>query len=478
MRACARAVTSLARETRHGRPDARQRRRLMTTTRALKSGDAREGDAVSVMFLGWEWIEASSSAAGVRSRALARGAVERGWRVTVAASAMPNEATREIGAELGVETAHVPANRGEALGEALRKAKPDVVIFDRFLAEEAFGARVRELVPNAVRVLDMQDAHALRRARETAVRDGRGAENVARTTPKARDVDLMRELASVERSDLTLVCSPVELGWLTRECGVSKRKLRVASFFNDPVRLTEDEQNFEAREGFVTVGTFKHKPNVDSIEWLANEVWPLVRERLPNATMDVYGSYMTEKYIARFDKPKDGFRVRGFAEDLASTLRKSRVLLAPLRFGAGIKGKVLDAWAYGLPVVTTPIGSEATIPGREQFWTPDDAPVDPQNGWGGFGDCVSASALTDAAVALHEDRELWLTAQANGAEVVNALFSSEQIPRLLDDIERAVGDIDAMRDVDYHGQSLWHHTERSTMYFSKWIELKETGENS
>jgi len=81
-------------------------------------------------------------------------------------------------------------------------------------------------------------------------------------------------------------------------------------------------------------------------------------------------------------------------------------------------------------------------------------------------------------VALHEDRELWLTAQANGAEVVNALFSSEQIPRLLDDIERAVGDIDAMRDVDYHGQSLWHHTERSTMYFSKWIELKETGENS
>ena len=179
MRACARAVTTLARETRRGRPDAR-RRRCLTTTRASQRGGAGEDDAVSIMFLGWEWIEPKSSAAGVRSRALARGAVERGWRVTVAASATPNEATREIGAELGVETAHVPANRGEALSEALRRAKPDAVIFDRFLAEEAFGARVRELVPNAVRVLDMQDAHALRRAREAAGRhspvQGRGRE--------------------------------------------------------------------------------------------------------------------------------------------------------------------------------------------------------------------------------------------------------------------------------------------------------------
>jgi hypothetical protein len=153
-------------------------------------------------------------------------------------------------------------------------------------------------------------------------------------------------------------------------------------------------------------------------------------------------------------------------------------LLAPLRFGAGIKGKVLDAWKYGLPVVTTPVGSEATVPGQVEFWTPESTPINPTHGWGGFGDCVNAQEVADAAVRLYTDRVVWQTAQARGADVVNELFSIDQIPVVLDAIEDTVDNVEAIRDCDYHGQSLWYHTERSTLYFSKWIELKETGSNT
>ncbi len=443
------------------------------------ASDAREdAKARSVVFLGWEWIDVDASAAGARSDALVRGALERSWRVTCVGCARENDATARLRA-MGVTTARVRANRGDALRDALTIAAPDVVVFDRFLAEEAFGARVRECAPGVARVLDMQDAHALRRARERAAKRGADAGEATRTTPAARDEDLMREIASVERSDLTLVCSPVEKRWLERGCGISEKKLRVASFFNRDVEHDAREMDFNARSDFITVGTFLHKPNVDSVRWLCEEVWPLVRERLPKATMRVYGSYASESIRQQFHRPKMGFHVEGFAEDLATTMRSARVLLAPLRFGAGIKGKVLDAWTYGLPVCTTPIGSEGTVPGVDEFWSSKSDAIDPEHGWGGFGDCVAASDLADAAVRLHEDEALWQRARENGADIVNEIFSAKlNIPDVLDAIEDVVNNLQDVRDADFHGQSLWHHTDRSTLYFSKWIELKETGENT
>ena len=447
--------------------------------RAIETTPKSQSEPRSVVFMGWEWIELNSSAAGVRSEALVRGALARGWRVTCIGSASPNASTEYL-RSVGAECTQVPANRGDALRTALSKAKPNAVIFDRFLAEEAFGSRVRELMPsNVVRVLDMQDSHALRRSRKRAVKAGGTAVDVTTASPRARDECLMREIASIERSDLSLVCSPVEKHWLERECGVSGRKLCLASFFTDRVEHSREEMDFSARKDFLTVGTFKHEPNVDSVRWLREEVWPLVRERLPEATMRVHGSYASEATRRRFHEPDLGFFVEGFAEDLAATMRSARVLLAPLRFGAGIKGKVLDAWRFGLPVVTTPIGSEGTVPGVVDFWTPSSAPIDPDHGWGGFGDCGDARDVADAAVRLHEDAALWQRARVAGADVVNELFSaSANIPDVLGAIERVIDDIDDIRDTDFHGQSLWHHTERSTIYFSKWIELKETGENT
>ena len=470
------ASARVARSATRGARCRRRRARVARSTRAARP------TAPSIAFVGWEWIEPSSSAAGARSVALVAEALRRGWRVTCVASAEARAGQEDALRAMGAETRRMKANRGDELRALVEAARPDCVVFDRFLAEEAYAGRLREIAPSVVRVLDMQDAHALRRARERAAKAAKtrgedAAKEVLKSAPNARDEDLMREIASVQRSDLTLVCSPVEKEWLTRECGVAERKLRLASFFVDSVDDEAMKRDFSARKDFVTIGTFMHKPNVDSVEWLCEEVWPLVRKQLPNATMRVYGSYATENHRRRFHKPAQGFLFEGFAEDLGETLRAHRVLLAPLRFGAGIKGKILDAWRYGLPACTTPIGSEGCVPDVVEFWSPtSSAPIDPEHGWGGFGDFTNPQDIADAAVRLHEDENLWRLARGNGADLLDRLFSARvNLPDVFDAIERVIDDVDAVRDADYFGQCLWREDVRSTTYFSKWIEAKETG---
>jgi glycosyltransferase involved in cell wall biosynthesis len=475
-RAMRSASARVARSATRGARCRRRRARVARSTRAARP------TAPSIAFVGWEWIEPSSSAAGARSVALVAEALRRGWRVTCVASAEARAGQEDALRAMGAETRRMKANRGDELRALVEAARPDCVVFDRFLAEEAYAGRLREIAPSVVRVLDMQDAHALRRARERAAKAAKtrgedAAKEVLKSAPNARDEDLMREIASVQRSDLTLVCSPVEKEWLTRECGVAERKLRLASFFVDSVDAEAMKRDFSARKDFVTIGTFMHKPNVDSVEWLCEEVWPLVRKQLPNATMRVYGSYATENHRRRFHKPAQGFLFEGFAEDLGETLRAHRVLLAPLRFGAGIKGKILDAWRYGLPACTTPIGSEGCVPDVVEFWSPtSSAPIDPEHGWGGFGDFTNPQDIADAAVRLHEDENLWRLARGNGADLLDRLFSARvNLPDVFDAIERVIDDVDAVRDADYFGQCLWREDVRSTTYFSKWIEAKETG---
>ena len=130
---------------------------------------------------------------------------------------------------------------------------------------------------------------------------------------------------------------------------VPARKMVPASFFCE---LPEDARTaapgFEPRHGFATIGTFHHPPNVDSARWLAAEVWPLIRRELPTATMRVYGAYPTPA-IESLHAPRDGFLVEGFAPTVNGAMDGARVLLAPLRFGAGIKGKIVDAWMRGRP---------------------------------------------------------------------------------------------------------------------------------
>ena len=307
------------------------------------------------------------------------------------------------------------------------------------MAEEAFSFRVRAARPSAARILDMQDLHSLRYARHDAVKTALATakarpDPVAEdktpspvlaalaAVPEAGDDHLSRELASVHRCDLALVCSPVETTLLRDRYRVPSEKLIPASFFCDPPPREFPTPGFEPRAGFVTIGTFYHPPNVDSVRWMSEEVWPLIRLALPKATMRVYGAYPTEA-IKQLHRPKQGFFVEGFAPTVQGAMEDARVLLAPLRFGAGIKGKIVDAWQNGLPVVTTPVGAEGMVPGAEKLWRPND--IDDGEVWGGRWRSTDAAGIAADAVALHEDRDAWERARARGGELVGELFPAE-----------------------------------------------------
>lgn len=489
----------------------------VASLRRASARPAAADDARSVMFVSFLWPEASSSAAGVRTTSLLRAFQAWGWRVHYLACARPNEHTDILEAS-GVRTHHVAPNRGAEFEAALEAAAPDAVIFDRFMAEEAFSFRVRAARPSAARILDMQDLHSLRYARHDAVKTALATakarpDPVAEdktpspvlaalaAVPEAGDDHLSRELASVHRCDLALVCSPVETTLLRDRYRVPSEKLIPASFFCDPPPREFPTPGFEPRAGFVTIGTFYHPPNVDSVRWMSKEVWPLIRLALPKATMRVYGAYPTEA-IKQLHRPKQGFFVEGFAPTVQGAMEDARVLLAPLRFGAGIKGKIVDAWQNGLPVVTTPVGAEGMVPGAETLWRPND--IDDGEVWGGRWRSTDAAGIAADAVALHEDGDAWERARARGGELVGELFPAEAnlaevraaVEGLFEEVvaeqeevvaeqevgaggrEGRVAALDWRRRRDYVGASLWHHTARSTEYFSRWIEVKETGEDS
>lgn len=425
----------------------------------------------SCLFLSSLWPEPDSSAAGVRTAGLLSAFREWGYEVSYAASSSPKQKYIEQLHSQGVATFECGPNREAELAAVLERVRPSVVVFDRFFTEEAFSFRVRELAPDALRVLDMQDVHSLRRGRQRVAEAGGDAAAVLAHVPPATSADLLRELAAVHRSDLTLVCSPAERRLLEGAYGVAPEKLALASFAcgeaaPDGAPAAEGfgydaAHGFEQRADFVAIGGFKHPPNVDAAVQLAREVWPRVRRALPAAQLHVYGAYPTAAVHA-LHAPDEGLHIAGHAPSL-EVLARARALLAPLRYGAGIKGKIVDAWRYGLPVVTTNVGAE----GMRSASGESDA------SWGGaVADCDDEFAA--AAVRLASDAREWERARADGRRLLGELYDrTANHAAVREAIEAAAGGLAARRARDFTGAMLWQQTARSTEFFSRWIELKE-----
>ena len=358
----------------------------------------------------------------------------------------------------------------------IEATEPDVAVFDRFYLEEAQSHAVRSLRPETLRILDMQDCHALRLARQRVIESGGSILESVRGFPTADDSALARELAAVHRSDLAIACSPVEERWLRDVCGVPRHKLALAPLLGDVAShvASHSKGSFDSRKGFVALGTFKHPPNVDQMRYLVSRVWPHIRLALPAAQLTIIGSHPSALEAAAMHDPANGVVFQGHVSDgaLQKALREARVLLAPLRFGAGIKGKILDAWAHGTPVVTTRIGSE----GLERA---DHQPAranheDDSQHWGGMCSSVDAQALAADAVTLHMDAVRWEACSREATALRTSLFvNGGHLDELKATIERRLTDSRERRASDYFGAALWHHRQRSTEYFARWLELKE-----
>jgi glycosyltransferase involved in cell wall biosynthesis len=393
-----------------------------------------------------------------------------------------------------VQMHHLPPNRSERIKEFIQNdADRDlkVVVFDRFFAEEAYSFHFYNERPDVLRVLDMQDMHSLRYHRQNMVQtmdanidmNGNGVvgldcfqdTQLLNTFPMVQDgkhgtisgkdpsLTLLRELAAIHRSDLTLVCSPFEMALLTDEYGINPGKLVLAPFFTEAIESYHQTEMDERRD-FVVIGGFKHPPNIDQVMLLKRDIWPKIRASLPDAKLHIYGAYPPPR-IQQLHDERNGFLVHGHVKDLDVPLGQARVLLAPLRYGAGIKGKIVDAWRYGCPVVTTPIGSEGIeIPTSKHSNTRE---------WGGIISSDNDS-FVKSAVQLYSDKTRWSQSQSRARVMLKELFDAEKNLHIVNDsIVTALKEIDSRRQRDYSAAMLWHNSARSTEYFSRWIELKE-----
>jgi O-antigen biosynthesis protein len=444
--------------------------------RYLSSSGHEFPPSTSILFLAGLFPEPTASAAGVRTQflvqQLARAEGVQGIHFGTGVSKPKTDSTAAL-KDLGVEFHHVPPNDSHCIQRLIQKlcgadqGKNLVVVLDRFYGEEAYSFHVRQHAPNAAIVLDMQDLHSLRRFRQEIVEKNRNHQedplsNLPTDFPKAQDTNLQRELASIHRSDLTLVCSPVELDHLQHRYGIPPNKLCLATFFVDQISRSTTP-TFSQRSDFVFVGGFRHDPNVDALKQM-KRLWPEIRKRIvgDDVAFHVYGPFCPSNLQLACHDPSQGFYMHGHcSRPVQELLSNRRVLLAPLRFGAGIKGKIVDAWTCGTPVVTTCLGAEGMQSASSTT-----------NQWGG-AIAQNSREFIQAAVDLYQNEQQWDSAKTKGRELVTELYDVAHWDSVLKTLVEVRENLEARREADFTRAVLWQQSTRSTEYFSRWIELKE-----
>jgi glycosyltransferase involved in cell wall biosynthesis len=411
-----------------------------------------------LLVLGYVWPEPNSSAAGSHMLSLLMLFVQQGWLITFASPALKGEHKVDL-TELGIDEQAVTLNCS-SFDDFVNELNPNIVLFDRFMLEEQFGWRVARHCPDALRILDTEDLHSLRHARHQALKQNRPL------TPADLNSDVAkREIAAIFRCDLSLIISDYEFELLKNHYSVSEHILLHCPFMLDLQNLTPSANSFSNRQHFISIGNFRHEPNWDAVLFLKQTIWPLIRKQLPQSELHIYGAYPPPK-ATQLHNPKQGFLVKGWAQDAKQVMRQARVCLAPLRFGAGIKGKLAEAMFCGTPNVTTNIGCEGMAIGLD--WsglTTDLTQFDNQEN--------SATDFAKHAVQLYQNEVLWQQKQKHGYQVIKTNFNKEKIQaNLLARIVDIQHNLNNHRSNNFIGQMLQHHQLKSTQYMAQWIEAK------
>lgn len=422
-----------------------------------------------LLIIGYVWPEPKSSAAGSRMLELIELFISQNWEVVFASAAALSEHRADL-PSLGVQEKSIELNNA-SFNEFIAELKPDAVLFDRFFTEEQFGWRVEQVCPNALRLLDTEDLHSLRHARHQLLKQSqKSTENeTARQSVDpvlagaaelyermANDDMAQREIAAIFRCDLSLMISQFEIDLLTDYFSVPKQLLHYSPFLK--VKIAEDNllPSFIERQHFISIGNFRHEPNWDAVLYLKHAIWPLIRAQLPHAELHIYGAYPPPK-ATQLHNPKQGFCIKGWAVDAQIVMQQARVCLAPIRFGAGIKGKLMDAMRCGTPSITTSIGAESMH---------GDLP------WGGLIE-NNAQALADAAVKLYSEEAQWKKSQQQGFDVLQRYFNAcDHSQVLAERIHSLQINVKSERQQNFMGTMLRHHSLKSTQYMSQWIEAK------
>ncbi len=305
-----------------------------------------------------------------------------------------------------VSAPEVISPEGFIAGQA---ARFDIVLLYRAPLAARFIDLVRQKAPRAKVIFDTVDLHFVREEREALLQ--RSAAGAAR----ARATKQM-ELSVIRKADCTIVLSDSERALL--KSTVPGADIRLIPIVRE---IPGCEAPFEGRKDVLFLGGYAHQPNVDAITTFAAETWPAVRAKLPGARLIVAGSNPTPE-VLRLDDSAAGVEVRGYVPDLHALMREVRLTVAPLRYGAGAKGKVVTSLAHGVPCVATPVAVEGMglTPGVDVIVAED------------------PEAFAAGIAAVHEDPVIWERLSTNGVGFAERTFSVQRVTELIREMLQAL----------------------------------------
>jgi len=401
-----------------------------------------------LLVIGYVWPEPKSSAAGTHIMSIMRLFKANNYKVEFCTPCAISEHMIDLNDE-GITSSSIELN-SDSFDEYIKAYNPNIVLFDRFMMEEQFGWRVELNCPNALKILDTEDLQLLRNARHQALKENREVTKADLFSNLAK-----REISAILRCDISLIISSYEMQLLKDTFNIDSLLLHHLPFMVDLKTIPIKTKTYEEREHFMTIGNFRHAPNWDVVLYL-QKIWPLIRKQLPKAQLHIYGSYPPPKATA-LNNPKTGFLIKGWADDAYEVMENSRVCLAPIRFGAGIKGKLLDAMIMQTPSATTSVGSEGMY--------------DEEN-WPGFiSDEIEE--FVNKAVELYNNEKIWNEAKVNSSILLKSKYDADTLSKqLIEKIDEVYKNLEEHRLNNFTGAMLKHHTMASTKYMSQWIEEK------
>jgi GT2 family glycosyltransferase len=291
-----------------------------------------------------------------------------------------------------------------------RGADFDLVMICRHYVAVNYLALLQKYCPAARFIFDTVDLHYLREQRLAALENSLPLQRVAAQTRRS-------ELAVVRQAAATLVVSPVEQAVLAEDAPQSR--VHVLSNIH---RISARPAGFADRKDIFFVGGYQHPPNVDAALWFVGSIWPLIQQQVPAMRFHLIGSKAPEKVRALHG---NGVEFHGYVKDLQPWLDGCRLAVAPLRYGAGVKGKVNLSMSQGQPVVATPMAVEGLYA---------------QHG----KDVLIAETAQDFAAAvlrLYQDESLWTRLSEGGQENVRQHFSFDcalqSLAELLQSLQQA-----------------------------------------
>ena len=257
-----------------------------------------------------------------------------------------------------------------------RGSEFDYIFISRHYIAINYISLLKRYCPDTRFIFDTVDLHYLREQRLAELEQSTPLQRTAQQTRRA-------ELSVIKAADATLVVSTVEKAVLSEDA--PGEKVHVLSNIHE---VPGRDKDFADRKDIYFVGGYQHPPNVDAACWFVNDIWPLVHQQLPEMRFHLIGSKAPERIRTLSG---DGVEFHGFVETLQPVLSDCRLAVAPLRYGAGVKGKVNMSMAHGQPVVATPAAVEGMFAehGREILVAED------------------AASFAAEIVRLYQDEDLW-----------------------------------------------------------------------